>query len=595
MFLAAGVRRLRRGRLPPVHARLLQGAAVPGLRLGDPRDGRRAGHAEDGRPRSRRSRSPSGTFAVGTAAIAGVPFLSGFYSKEEILAGDARRGRARPVAARRRPLHRRADRVLHDAPVRAHVPGPLPRRPRDRAPRARVAVEHAGAAVPAGGGLDRGRVPLAASTCPASCGPCFRLPEERGAPRRLADAGRVAGGVLRHRHSPRSCTRCTREVPERLAAPLPRRVPCPGGEVRLRRRVRLASRAAWSWAGARSCCGSSIDAAVIDRAVNGTGELVAAASRRVRLLQSGAGARIRAAHPGGDGGPARLPDVAAMSEPAADGARVPAGGGRHPGARWCRARRVRAQKLLGLGMTGLVFLLSLVLVRDFQPRAGHAVRGRARLAAVARHLVPRGRRRHQHVAGDADHVPDADRAAGLLVVHHRPRARVQRVHAAAGSGHDRRVRLAGPVPLLHLLGSDADPDVLPDRDLGARAAHLRRREVLPLHDGRQRADAGGVPGALPRQRALRPSTSWRWPRQPGRPGAADVAVRGLRAGLRHQGADVAVPHLAARRARGGAHRRLGDPGGRAAEDGRLRLPAARHPALPGRGRRASRPGSACWR
>ena len=30
-----------------------------------------------------------------------------------------------------------------------------------------------------------------------------------------------------------------------------------------------------------------IDAAVIDRAVNGTGELVAAASRRVRLLQSG--------------------------------------------------------------------------------------------------------------------------------------------------------------------------------------------------------------------------------------------------------------------------------------------------------------------
>ncbi len=62
-----------------------------------------------------------------------------------------------------------------------------------------------------------------------------------------------------------------------------------------------------------------------------------------------------------------------------------------------------------------------------------------------------------------------------------------------------------------------------------------------------------------------------------------MAVRGLRAGLRHQGADVPVPHLAARRPRRGAHGRLGDPGRRAAEDGHLRLPAAGHPALPAGG------------
>ena len=48
------VRRLRRRRLrgrhlPPVHARLLQGAAVPGRGLGDPRHASRAGHAQDGR------------------------------------------------------------------------------------------------------------------------------------------------------------------------------------------------------------------------------------------------------------------------------------------------------------------------------------------------------------------------------------------------------------------------------------------------------------------------------------------------------------------------------------------------------------------
>ena len=50
------VRGLRRRRLlgrhlPPLHARLLQGAAVPRRRLGDPRHASRAGHAQDGRAR----------------------------------------------------------------------------------------------------------------------------------------------------------------------------------------------------------------------------------------------------------------------------------------------------------------------------------------------------------------------------------------------------------------------------------------------------------------------------------------------------------------------------------------------------------------
>ena len=45
--------------------------------------------------------------------------------------------------------------------------------------------------------------------------------------------------------------------------------------------------------------------------------------------------------------------------------------------------------------------------------------------------------------------------------------------------------------------------------------------------------------------------------------------------VRDQSADVSLPHLAARRARGSADRRLGHPGGRSAEDGNLRL----HPLL----------------
>ena len=63
------------------------------------------------------------------------------------------------------------------------------------------------------------------------------------------------------------------------------------------------------------------------------------------------------------------------------------------------------------------------------------------------------------------------------------------------------------------------------------------------------------------------------------------AFAGLLPGLRHQGAHVAVPHLAARRARGGADGGLGDPGRRAAQARRLRLHPLRAAALPGRGAR----------
>ena len=56
--------------------------------------------------------------------------------------------------------------------------------------------------------------------------------------------------------------------------------------------------------------------------------------------------------------------------------------------------------------------------------------------------------------------------------------------------------------------------------------------------------------------------------------------------LRDQGADVPVPHLAARRAHRRADGRLGDPGGRPPEDGHLRLPALQ-PADPARTRRGT--------
>ena len=51
MFVAAGVGAFQASIFHLITPRLLQGAAVPERRLGDPRDVGRAGHAQDGRPR----------------------------------------------------------------------------------------------------------------------------------------------------------------------------------------------------------------------------------------------------------------------------------------------------------------------------------------------------------------------------------------------------------------------------------------------------------------------------------------------------------------------------------------------------------------
>ena len=64
-----------------------------------------------------------------------------------------------------------------------------------------------------------------------------------------------------------------------------------------------------------------------------------------------------------------------------------------------------------------------------------------------------------------------------------------------------------------------------------------------------------------------------------------LVLSGVRAGVCHQGAAVSVSHLAAGRARRGADRRLGDSGGRAAEDGHVRVRSVRVSAVSaGRGR-----------
>ena len=74
--------------------------------------------------------------------------------------------------------------------------------------------------------------------------------------------------------------------------------------------------------------------------------------------------------------------------------------------------------------------------------------------------------------------------------------------------------------------------------------------------------------------------------------AAVLGLPRVCAGVRHQGADVPVPHVAARCARAGADSGLGDPGRRAAEDGHLRPGAVCVSAVSRRGAVSLRPISA---
>ncbi len=154
----------------------------------------------------------------------------------------------------------------------------------------------------------------------------------------------------------------------------------------------------------------------------------------------------------------------------------------------------RVVRTVALGVSVLVFLETLLLWARFDPAsADFQFVERSRLDPRLRHQLFRRRGRDQPAAAGAHRVPHAARAAQLVGVGARPRQGVLHLRAAARRRDDGRVRLAGPLPVLRVLGRDAHPDVFPHRDLGLRAPRLRGRQVHPLHDGRQRADAAGDP------------------------------------------------------------------------------------------------------
>src|SRR5207245_821997 len=80
----ARCRRADRRDLPPRHTRVLQGAPVPWVRLGDPRDGQRPGHAALRRPAPEASLDLLDDAHRG-GALSAIPPLAGFWSKDEIV------------------------------------------------------------------------------------------------------------------------------------------------------------------------------------------------------------------------------------------------------------------------------------------------------------------------------------------------------------------------------------------------------------------------------------------------------------------------------------------------------------------------------
>ena len=240
----------------------------------------------------------------------------------------------------------------------------------------------------------------------------------------------------------------------------------------------------------------------------------------------------------------------------------------------------RLVRWTGVGLTGLTFVWTAVLAISFDyGNAGQAaVRDDRAVDRRDLRALPHRDRRHLHAAV----LPDLAADVPVRDLHAQAPAQARQAQglpgpdAAAADGHGGHVHRLRPGAVLHLLGDRAGPDVLHDRDVGRSAARVRQRQVLPLHVVRLGLHADRVPGDLLPGAVSRPGqpVGHRRADRAGhrrQPHVPAVGVRRDLPRLRHQGPDVAVPHLAARRAHRGADGRLGPAGRRAAEDGHLRL------------------------
>ena len=210
--------------------------------------------------------------------------------------------------------------------------------------------------------------------------------------------------------------------------------------------------------------------------------------------------------------------------------------------------------------------------------------------------LPPRHRRDQPAARAADDLPDPARAGLGLARHRGPGEGVRHHHARPGDGHARRLRQPRPLPVLRLLGGDARSRCTSSSGCGAAANRVYAAVKFILYT---------MVGSLLMLVAILALYFQHGQRhrdlhlRSARPCARFVLPPGLGQNLMFLAFALAfaikvplfpVPHLAARRPRGGAHRGHRDPGRRPAEDGHLRLPALLPAAVPRRepGLRAAR-------
>ena len=218
------------------------------------------------------------------------------------------------------------------------------------------------------------------------------------------------------------------------------------------------------------------------------------------------------------------------------------------------------------------------------------VRHQRRVDQGARHPLLARRRRAQPVADRADDaaVPGRGDVAGVP-----PGRAAAAVHVPPRAGRDRgagRVHRAGPGAVRPLLRPDAGAVLLPRRAVGQRAGpgvgdlqddHLHARR-LAADAGRRGRDGGAV------GRRRHDHLHDLGPRA-GAPRGVDAALdlHRVRARVPDQDAALPVPRVDAGRLPDDAAAGAGDLLRRALEGRRLRLPADRAAAVPGRRRRTS--------
>ncbi len=253
------------------------------------------------------------------------------------------------------------------------------------------------------------------------------------------------------------------------------------------------------------------------------------------------------------------------------------------------SERTRLLRWTALGVSLIPFALSLAAWARFQPAgAGFQLQEQAGwYGAIDCHLPP-GHRRHLADHDAADHAAHAAGAAGILQYRRAPEGISDPVPAARDR-HVGRVPVARPAAVLRVLGSGPGANVLPDQSVGRRESQLRLAQVHPVHHGRLAWAAAGDPGDRAGLGHVRPAGAAAALAHPAShkpvwPAGGDCqggGLLGIRDRLRSQGAGLAVPYLAAGRPYRSAHGRLDDPGGRAAQAGRVRFLAAGSAALPG--------------